>query len=151
MKSPSPPIRIYMKSWPYYQSRYFSQLLEVSIERLRRGSTPTWNAHSSGHLVQSHLAPAYVLLVEINPFWYTTFQLFRLLCLAKDHWWGFGTQSAPWSILLIKSAIQCCIDLSRSPVLYFNYLVGVTAHGLLSPRKHVQPKSTIDFGWFAVF
>ena len=42
-----------------------------------------------------------------------------------------------WSILLIKSDLKWCIHLSRSLFLYFNYLVGVTAGGPVSPRGHM--------------
>ena len=44
-----------------------------------------------------------------------------------------------WSILLIKSDLKWCIHLSRSPYLYFNYLVSVTAGGPVTsvPRAHV--------------
>ena len=51
-----------------------------------------------------------------------------------------------WSILLIKSVQKWCIHLSRSLLLYFNYLVSVTAGGPVSPRGHMQPSSTVDFG-----
>ena len=35
--------------------------------------------------------------------------------------------------------------------LYFNYLVGVTDGGPRSPRGHMFPGSTVDFGWFVAF
>ena len=38
-----------------------------------------------------------------------------------------------WSILLIKSDLKWCIQLSRSLFLYFNYLESVTAGGPRSP------------------
>ena len=34
---------------------------------------------------------------------------------------------------------------------YFNYLVSVTAGGPESPRGHMYPSSTVDFGWFVAF
>ena len=55
------------------------------------------------------------------------------------------------SILLIKSDLKWCLHLSRSLFLYFNYLVSVTAGGPESPRGHMWPSSTVDFGWFVVF
>ena len=42
-----------------------------------------------------------------------------------------------WSILLIKSDLKWCINLSRSLFLYFNYLASVTAGGPRSPRGHM--------------
>ena len=56
-----------------------------------------------------------------------------------------------WSILLIKSDLKWCIHLSKSLFLYFNYLVSVTAGGPESPRGHMSPSSTVDFGWFVAF
>ena len=56
-----------------------------------------------------------------------------------------------WSILLIKSDLKWCLHLSRSLLSYFNDLVSVTAGGPRSPRGHMQPSSTVDFGWFVVF
>ena len=56
-----------------------------------------------------------------------------------------------WSIMLIKSDLKWCIHLSRSLFLYFNYLVSVTAGGPVSPRGHMKPSSTVDFGWFVAF
>ena len=56
-----------------------------------------------------------------------------------------------WSILLIKSDLKWCIHLSRSLYLYFNYLVSVTASGPRSPRGHMKPSSTVDFGRFIAF
>ena len=85
-------------------------------------------------------------------FWYfcdISFQLFKLLCLAKDHWWGVCTI---WSILLMKFDLKWCIHLDL--FLYFNhftYLVSVTAGGPESPWGHMQPSSTVDFSWFVVF
>ena len=55
------------------------------------------------------------------------------------------------SILLIQSDLKWCIHLSRSLFLYFNDLVSVTAGGPVSPRGHIQPSSTVDFGWFVAF
>ena len=56
-----------------------------------------------------------------------------------------------WSILLIKSDLKWCIHLSRSLFSYFKYLVSVTAGGSRSPRGHLKPSSTVDFGWFVAF
>ena len=56
-----------------------------------------------------------------------------------------------WSILLIKSDLKWCIHLRRNIYLYFNYLVSVTAGGPRSPRGHMQPTSTVDFGWFVAW
>ena len=56
-----------------------------------------------------------------------------------------------WSILVIKSDLKCCIHLSRSLFLYFNYLVSVTAGGPRSPLGHMKPSSTVDFGWYVAF
>ena len=56
-----------------------------------------------------------------------------------------------WSILLIKSDLKWCVHLSGSLYLYFNYLVSVTAGGPRSPRGHMLPSSTVDFGLFAAF
>ena len=39
-----------------------------------------------------------------------------------------------------------CIHLSRSLFLNFNYLLSVTAGGPESPRGHMEPSSTVDFG-----
>ena len=36
--------------------------------------------------------------------------------------------------------------LNRSLFFYFNYLVSVTAGGPVSPRGHMKPSSTVDFG-----
>ena len=52
---------------------------------------------------------------------------------------------------LLKIRLIWCIHLSRSLFLYFNYLVGVTAGGPVSPRRHMEPSSTVDFGWFVIF
>ena len=43
------------------------------------------------------------------------------------------------------------MHLSRSLYLNFNYLVSVTAGGPVSPRGHMQPSSTVDFGRFVAF
>ena len=51
-----------------------------------------------------------------------------------------------WSILLIKSVLKWCIHLSRRLFSYLNYLVSVTAGGPESPRGHMWPSSTVDFG-----
>ena len=66
-----------------------------------------------------------------HPFWLQlvwvfvgfTFELFRLLCLAKDHWWVMSSlpEMRIWSILLIKSDLKWCTHLSRSLLLYFRY------------------------------
>ena len=48
-----------------------------------------WNCHFEGllhHLLW--LQPVLAL------FWGHPFQLFKLLCLAKDQWWGFSTRNA---------------------------------------------------------
>ena len=42
-----------------------------------------------------------------------------------------------WSIFVIKSDLKCCIHLSKSLFLYFNYLLSVTADGPVSPRGHM--------------
>ena len=57
-----PPIRLCVNPWPFYQTRPFTDLWEVSIEHLRRMLTPpeTWSRPIFGL--------AYVLLVMINPF-----------------------------------------------------------------------------------
>ena len=57
-----------------------------------------------------------------------------------------------WSILLIKFDLKWCIHLDL--FLYFNHftlLVSVTAGGPESPRRHMQPSSTVDFSWFVAF
>ena len=57
-----PPIRLCVNPWPFYQTRHFTDLWEVSIEHLRRMLTrqETWSRPIFGL--------AYVLLVMINPF-----------------------------------------------------------------------------------
>ena len=44
-------------------------------------------------------------------FWGITFRPFKLLCLAKDHWWGLVKKMHKRSILLIKSDFKWCIRL----------------------------------------
>ena len=95
-----------------------------------------------------------------HPFWLqlvlgtfetSIFNFFKVLCLAKDHWWGFVPEMRIWSILLIQFDLKRCIRHSRSLFLYFNYLVSVTAGVPESPRGHMKPSSKIDFGWFIAF
>ena len=50
-----------------------------------------------------------------------------------------------------RTSLGTCLFLSRSLFLYFNYLVSVTARGPESPRGHMYPSSTVDFGWFVAF
>ena len=57
-----------------------------------------------------------------------------------------NTEMRIWSILLIKSELKWCIHLSRSLFLYFNYLMSVTTGRSGSPRGHMHPSSTVDFG-----
>ena len=44
-----------------------------------------------------------------------------------------------WSILLITSESQWCIQIRKSLFSYFNYLVSVTAGGPRNPRGHMEP------------
>ena len=53
--------------------------------------------------------------------WSITFQLFELLCKAKDHWRGFSTRNAHMVHILIKSDLKWCIHLSRS-LLSYSYM-----------------------------
>ena len=56
-----PSIRPYSNPWPFYRTRRFIDLWEVSIECC---SMLTGDAYSCGHMVPSHFGLAYVLLVE---------------------------------------------------------------------------------------
>ena len=47
-----------------------------------------------------------------------TLKLFKLLCLAKDHWRGSVPKLRIWSILLMKSDLKLWIHLSRSLFIY---------------------------------
>ena len=83
-------------------------------------------------------------------FWYfcdLSFQLFKLLCLAYNHWWGFCTRNA--HMVHIINEIRYKMEYT-SWSLYFNHfthLVSVTADGHESPWGHMQPSSTVDFSW----
>ena len=74
-----------------------------------------------------------------------TFQLFKLLCLAKDHGRGSVPEMHIWSISLIRSDLKWCIHLRRSLFVYLNYSVSITADGPGSLKGHIQPTSTVDF------
>ena len=60
-------IKLSTKLWPFYRTRPFTELWEVSIEYIWCGMG-TGDAYSSGHMVPPHLGLAYALLVETNPF-----------------------------------------------------------------------------------
>ena len=62
-----------------------------------------------------------------HPFWLQLvfsllehhFQLFQLLCLAKDHWWEFSTRNAHMvHIVNINPDLKWCIHLDRRLFLY---------------------------------
>ena len=73
-------------------------------------------------------------------FWHIlgiTFQLLKLLFWLKITDEGSVPEMRIWSIFLIKSDLKWFKHISRSLFLYFNYLVGVTAGGPVSPRGHM--------------
>ena len=83
--------------------------------------------------------------------WDISFKLLIILFWLRITDEGSVPEMRIWFILLIQSDLKRCIHLSRSLFLYFNYLVSVTAGGSVSPRGHMYPSSTVDFGWFVVF
>ena len=55
-------------------------------------------------------------------------------------------------MLLFKFDLKWCIHLSKSLFQLIFQLIGkVTAGGPVSPRGHMQPSSTVDFGSFVAF
>ena len=58
-------------------------------------------------------------------------------CLAKDHWRGFSTRNAHMVHIVNQSYLKWFIHISRRLLLYFNYLVSVTAGGPVSPPRHM--------------
>ena len=113
---------------------------------------------------------AYVILAETNPFYelvitFPDYALrislgnFSILLLNFLYYFvwlriteeGSVPEMRIWSTLLIMSDWKWCIHLSRSLFSYFNYLVSVTAGRPRSPRGHMYPSFTVDFGWFVAF
>ena len=82
-----------------------------------------------------------------NFFWYfcdISFQLFKLLCLAKNHWWGFCTRNA--HMVHIVNEIRFKMVYTSWSLLYFNnftHLVSVTA-GRLQLIRSVSRASTFS-------
>ena len=75
--------------------------------------------------------------IVLGPFWASIFKFWNYYALLRITDEGSVPEMWIWSILLIKSDLKWCIYLSRSLVLYFNYLVSVTAGGPVSPRGHM--------------
>ena len=44
--------------------------------------------------------------LQLWHFWGITFQLFKLICLAKNHWWWFSNRMRIWSILINQSDLN---------------------------------------------
>ena len=87
------PIRLYTKSWPYYRTRPFTELREVSIEHCDGWGMQKGDAQSSGNLVPSHLRLAYVLLVE--PFFHNLFVISGQFTLKIPSTSRFRLSSSP--------------------------------------------------------
>ena len=71
-------------------------------------------------------------------------------------WFHKYDSHAYWlaNISTCNGSAHCTFVSNQGPLelyLYFNYLVSITAGGPLSPRGHMQPSSTVDFGWFVAF
>ena len=69
-----PPIRLYSKPWPWYQTRPFTELWEVSIEHLRQ----VWHANRGRLLLHT---PVPVRFFDLHMFCWLTSILFPNLSL----------------------------------------------------------------------
>ena len=139
---------------------------------------PTEDAYSSGHLVLSHFGTCMCSNVETNLswtclvsgplkfehpsvllfcfFWYfcdISFQLFKLLCLAKNHWWGFCTRNA--HMVHIANQIRFKMVYTSWFLFIFQPLHSLGECHCWGTREipwgHMHPSSIVDFSWFVAF
>ena len=108
-----PPIRFYTNQWPFYRTRPFTELWEVSIEHLRR----MWHVDKGRlllwRLVPSNLRLAYVLLVETQ-FFFPNLSFFSRLCYSNipRYFLDFAFFSMSWSNTAIMHQVNVTVDTS---------------------------------------
>ena len=91
-------------------------------------------------------------LLTSASFWYfcdISFQLFKLLCLTKNHWWWFCTRNA--HMVLLYNEIRFKMVNTSWYLFLFQPLHSLGECQCWWTREHMYPSSTVDFSWFEAF